>query len=611
MTARVVDRALRPCFPDGYLCETHIVATVMSYDGINHPAPLALIGASTALMISDIPFNGPIASMRLGMKEGKILVNPEIGETGDLDLNVAARPGAILMVEAGANFLTEEQMLDAMQEAHRLMEPIYEFQLQVQREIGKKKRVVEPHKFDPATYECIQGAVGAQMASAFAIREKLERRDALNELRSIAITALGHEATADQLKAVSPILEDLKYKYVRNLAIQTKKRIDGRSLTDIRPILCEVGVLKRPHGSALFQRGETQSLSTVTLGAGTDDEQRIDSILRPDATKRFMLHYNFPPYSVGEARPLRAPGRREIGHGNLAERALEPVIPSAEKFGYTIRLVSEVLESNGSSSMATVCAGTMALLHAGVPLIEPVAGIAMGLIKEGSDYVVLSDILGDEDHLGDMDFKVCGNARGITALQMDIKIDGLSPEIMRKALAQALEGRKHILAKITDCVNSPSNVSEFAPQIFNLKVSTNKIRDLIGPGGKNIKKLVSETGVKIDISDDGMVNIISPTASAAEAAKAKIRMITADPEIGGIYLGQVKRIMDFGAIVEIKPGSDGLCHISQLDNKRVERVEDVVKEGEEILVKIIDIDRQGKIKLSRKDALGKKPSTTP
>lgn len=606
LTARVIDRPLRPCFPEGYFNETQVVCTVVSYDPKNHPAPLALIGASFALMISDIPFNGPVAAVRLGMKDGQYVVDPGPMEITELDLNIAAKPGAVLMVEAGAKFLTEEQMLDAISHAHKLMEPLFELQLQVQKEIGLPKRQV-PAIEKPEDFVSKIETRKASVAQAFAIKNKLERRSAFRKIDEEIISELNPDGDGKKSKIINYLIEDLKYRYMRDMILKTKKRIDSRGLEDIRPISCEVGILKRPHGSSLFQRGETQALGSVTLGSGSD-EQRIDSILTPDASKRFILHYNFPPFSVGEVKPLRSPGRREIGHGALAERALERVLPEPQEFGYTIRLVSEILESNGSSSMATVCAGTMALLHAGVPLKEPVAGIAMGLVKENNEYVILSDILGDEDHLGDMDFKVCGGENGITALQMDIKIGGLSREIMAEALAQAKRGRQHILGKIRDAISKPGELSQYAPRIFQIKIKSDKVRDLIGPGGKVIKKVIAETGVKIDIEDSGLVSIVSPTAESAEAAKKLIRSITADPEVGGVFLGTVKKIMDFGAFVEIKPGCEGLCHISQLADHRVQKVEDVVKEGEEILVKILDIDRQGKIKLSRKEAMGKKPT---
>ncbi len=607
LTSRVIDRPLRPSFPEGYMCETHVVCTVMSLDPEHHPASLALVGASAALMISDIPFNGPVASVRLGMKDGKYVVDPGEMEVTDLDLNIAARPGAILMVEAGANFFSEEQMLDAFDYAQKLMQPLFDMQIELQKEIGLPKRQLVKAATDETLKADVERLAKAGVLKAFATKEKKLRGSSLKEVAKLAHTELNPTADSAVKKQINAAIEDLMYSSMRGMILDDKKRIDGRGMEDIRPIACETGILKRPHGSALFQRGETQALATVTLGAA-EDEQRLDSILTPDASKRFMLHYNFPPFSVGEARPLRAPGRREIGHGALAERAISRVLPDAAKFGYTIRLVSEVLESNGSSSMATVCAGTMALLHAGVPIAEPVAGIAMGLIKEGDKYAVLSDILGDEDHLGDMDFKVCGGARGITALQMDIKIDGLSREIMEKALAQAKRGREFILGKLTATISTPGDISVYAPQIFQLKVKPDKIRDLIGPGGKMIKKIVAETGVKIDIEDSGMVNIVAFDSTSAEAAKKMIRDVTSDPEVGAIFLGTVKKIMDFGAFVEIKPGVEGLCHISQLDNQRVERVSDIVKEGEEIMVKLLEIDRQGKMKLSRKEAMKSKPN---
>ncbi|NDE15633.1 polyribonucleotide nucleotidyltransferase [bacterium] len=609
LTSRVIDRPLRPCFPEGFLNETQVICTVMSYDPKHQPAPLACMGASFALMISDIPFNGPVAALRVGMKDGQYVVDPSPEETVDLDLNIAAKPGAVLMVEAGANFLSEAQMLDAITFAHKTMEPIFALQLEVQKAIGKEKRGVPVNALHEQLMTPVKDLIEADVSAAFQIRTKQERRKALSDATKKAIAALNPDGEAAKTRAIKKIAEEVQYNVVRHGILKTHNRIDGRGLEDIRPISCEVGVLSRPHGSALFQRGETQALATVTLGAG-DDEQRLDTIATPDAMKSFMLHYNFPPFSVGEVKPLRAPGRREVGHGALAERAIQQVIPAKAKFGYTIRLVSEVLESNGSSSMATVCAGTMALLNAGVPINEPVAGIAMGLIKEGNDFAILSDILGDEDHLGDMDFKVCGGAKGITALQMDIKIGGLTREIMAKALEQANKGRLHILGKMTSTITEPGELSEYAPRIFQIKIKPDKVRELIGPGGKVIKKIVAQTGVKIDIEDDGMVNIVSPDVTSAEAAKQMIRTITAEPEIGAIYLGTVKKIMDFGAFIEIKPGSEGLCHISQLADKRVERVEDILKEGEEVLVKILEIDRQGKIKLSRKEALGKKPTVT-
>ncbi|TWW09512.1 polyribonucleotide nucleotidyltransferase [Planctomyces bekefii] len=608
LNSRVIDRPLRPSFPEDYMNETQIIATVMSYEPAHHPAPLALLGASAALMISDIPFNGPVASLRMGMKDGKLILDPPLLETTDLDLTVACRPDAILMVEAGANFLSEDQMLDAITTAHQWMKPLFDVQYEIQKAIGKPKREVPKKTFDANLFEEVLAASKAPIAACFEIGDKLERNKALKAASKQVISALNPDGDDKRKAQIKLILEDVKYKMMREQILGEKKRIGGRGFKDVRNITCEPRVLKRPHGSAMFQRGETQAVATVTLGAG-DDELRIDSIHSGDERKAFLLHYNFPPFSTGEAKPQRGLSRREMGHGALAERAIAQILPDKSKFGYTIRLVSDVLESNGSSSMATVCAGTMALLDAGVPIVEPVAGIAMGLIKEGDRYAVLSDILGDEDHLGDMDFKVCGGENGITALQMDIKIGGLSKEIMREALAQAREGRRHILGKMKSAIAEPKELSQFAPRIFQLKIPSDRIRDLIGPGGKMVKKIVADTGVKIDIQDDGMVNIVSPDVLSAEAAKSLIRSVTSDPDVGGIYLGTVKKIMDFGAFIEIKPGTEGLCHISELEEGRVAKVTDVLKEGDECLVKVLDIDRQGKIKLSRRAALGKKPTT--
>jgi polyribonucleotide nucleotidyltransferase len=607
LMSRVIDRPLRPLFPEHFLNDVMVTCTVMSYDPAHNPAPLALMGASACLMISDVPFDGPVAALRIGMKDGQYILDPKTGDEGDLDLNIAAKPGALLMVEAGANFLTEEQMLDAINHAHKLMEPVFAMQIALQKEIGKEKRKVSPPAWDAEVVKKVNEMATPMTKKAFMIQAKTERKNALSVLTKDVLSAANPTGDSSTSKQIKKMLEEVQFKVMRGTIIEERKRIDGRGLTDIRPIACEVGVLKRPHGSALFTRGETQALASVTLGSA-DDEQRLDNLATPGAFKNFMLHYNFPGYSVGECKPNRGPGRREVGHGALAERALLQVMPDKSKFGYTVRLVSEILESNGSSSMASVCAGTMALLKAGVPIQEPVAGIAMGLIKEGDKFAILSDILGDEDHLGDMDFKVCGGQNGITALQMDIKIGGLTREILTQALAQAKEGRRHILGKMALAITTPGELSDYAPRIFQVKIKPDRVRDLIGPGGKNIKKIVADTGVKLDVTDDGMISIVAMDVPSAEAAKKMIRSVTSDPEIGAIYLGVVKKIMDFGAFVEIKPGTEGLCHISQLDNARVERTEDVCKEGDEMLVKVLEIDRQGKIKLSRKEALGKKPT---
>lgn len=606
LTARVIDRPLRPCFPEGYMNDVHVVATVVSLDESVQPAPLAMLGASTALMISDIPFNGPVAGLRLGRRDGEFFLDPDYSSETDLDLTIACKPDAVLMVEAAANFLSEDEMLAAINHAHDLMKPLFDMQYDIQKEIGKQKIDVIETSYHEDTLVKVNELGRPKIVQALQVNDKIERYKTLALVKKELKAEINPDNDAEIAAAISHGFEEAKYNVMREQILKEKRRIGGRGYSDIRQITCEPGLLPRPHGSALFTRGETQALATVTLGAA-EDEQRVDTISTPNQTQRFMLHYNFPPFSVGEARPLRAPGRREIGHGYLAHKALTPVIPEKSEFGYTIRICSEILESNGSSSMATVCSGTLAMLDAGVPLKEPVAGIAMGLIKEGDDYAILSDILGDEDHLGDMDFKVCGGASGITALQMDIKIAGLSKDIMSEALSQAKEGRQHILDKMNEIISEPSELSETAPRIFHMKVPQDKIRGIIGPGGKTIKKIVADTGVKIDIDDDGMVHIVSPDVASAEEAKKFIRSVTTDPEVGGLYLGNVKRVVDFGAFIEISPGTEGLCHISELENKRVNKVTDVLNEGDEVMVKILDIDRQGKIKLSRKAALDQKP----
>lgn len=606
LMARVIDRSLRPCFPKEYLCETFITVTVVSYDSRHHPAPLAILGASCALMISDIPFNGPVGALYIGADENtNFIIDPGELNLTKLDLIVAARPGGILMVEAGSNFLTEEQIINAIEFAQASMSSLFSIQLELQKEIGCNKRQIPVKQVDSQIKNFIDSKKN-QIIDIFNIKEKKQRNKSFSTLLQSIILELNPDEDIEKSVEIKEYFEHIKSDYMRSLIINEQKRIDGRVLEEIRPINCEIGVLKRPHGSALFTRGETQALASITLGAA-EDEQRLDNLVTPEATKRFILHYNFPPFSVGEARPHRSTGRREIGHGALAERALKNVIPSEEEFGYTIRLVSEILESNGSSSMATVCAGTLALLHAGVPIKTPIAGVAMGLIKDNEKFFILTDILGDEDHLGDMDFKVCGSLNGITALQMDIKVDGISKEILIKALDQAKKAREFILQKITSTIDKPAKLSDYAPKIFNLKIKPDKIKDLIGPNGKHIKKIIANTGVKINIEEDGCVVIVANDNSAAEEAKKLIRQYTTDPEIGEIFLGTIKKVLDFGVIVELKPGVEGLCHISQLENKRIQNIFDTYSEGMEILVKVIDIDNNGRLKLSRKDAMGSKP----
>ena len=609
LMARVIDRPLRPCFPKNFRHETVVTATILSYEHGISAAPLALLGASTALMISDIPFNGPVASLRLGMKNGEYIVDPLEGDEKnlDLDLNIACREDSVLMVEAGASFISEDDMLDAIDFAHKTMQPLFEMQKEIQKEIGKEKWSVAEKFSDDELISTIESSYGDRIKAAFDIPQKAVRTEALRSLKKDVMNELASDADSVRKFLVAQSLDAAKSNFVRNLVLKDRIRMDKRALDEVRPISSEVSVLKSPHGSALFTRGETQALASTTL-ASTDDMQRTESLWSIDLRERFMLHYNFPPFCVGEARMQRSPGRREIGHGSLARRALLPILPDEKDFTYTIRVVSETLESNGSSSMATVCSGTMAMLNAGIPLKESVAGIAMGLIKEGDEYAVLSDILGDEDHLGDMDFKVCGTMDSITALQMDIKIPGITKDILRDALLQAKKGRQHILGKMNEVLPLPEKVSKLAPRIFKIKISPDKIRDLIGPGGKNIKRVSSESGAKVDVEDSGLVSIIAPDIASAQAAKSLIKSFTTHLKVGDICLGRVVRVLEFGAFIEIRPGVEGLCHISQIDKERVDNIEKFVKPDDEMMVKVIDIDKQGRIKLSRKEAMGQKPS---
>ena len=603
LISRIVDRAIRPLFPKGFACETQIVASVLSVDRENDADTLALIGASAALQVSDIPFQGPIAGIRVGRLDGELVVNPLQSQYQDSDINmfVAAGREAILMVEGGARIVSEEDMLEALFLAHEAAAPLLDVQDELVRVAGKPKRVFEEPSIDTALAGRVQAVAIEKLRSALTVAVKQERATAIKAAKREATEALGEEF-ADRAGEVAEALGKLTDGTMRKIIIDESRRVDGRGLTDIRPISCEVGVLPRTHGSSVFTRGETQALAVATLGT-SGDEQRVDALIG-EQYKKFMLHYNFPPFSVGEARPMRNPGRREIGHGALAERALIAVLPSDKDFPYTIRIVSEILESNGSSSMATVCSGALALMDAGVPISAPVAGIAMGLIKEEAEVRILSDILGDEDHIGDMDFKVAGTAEGITALQMDIKIAGVTREIMQQALYQARDGRLHILDKMAEALQTPrEEVAKHAPRILILKIKPDKIRDLIGPGGKMIRSIVEETGAKIDIEDDGTVSIASADGDAMNRAISKIDAVTADAEIGKIYTGTVKKVVDFGAFVEILPGKDGLVHISQLASERVNRVTDVVNEGDEIRVKVLEIDRQGKIRLSLREAM--------
>ena len=603
LTSRLIDRPLRPLFPEGYYFETQVITSVLSADKTGVSDVIAIIAASAALAISSIPFNGPIAGVKIGRVNGQFVVNPDLDvlETSDLHLVVAGTADAVMMVEAGASELPEATMLEAIELAHSEIKKIVAKIEELRGLAGQPKRMVTQEPIEAALTAQVRGLVAGPIREAILIPNKSARQERLDQVLAETIEKLKSD-DVNRTRHVKIIFHGLEYTEVRNMILEKRVRADGRGPADIRPITCEVGVLPRAHGSAVFTRGETQSLAVVTLGT-TDDEQRIDA-LEGEYMRTFMLHYNFPPFSVGEARPLRSPGRREVGHGALAERALKSVIPTKDKFPYTLRIVSEILESNGSSSMATVCGGTLALLDAGVPIKEPVAGIAMGLIKEGDQVLVLSDILGLEDHLGDMDFKVTGTKNGVTALQMDIKIGGITSALMREALAQAKAGRLHILERMAQALNTPrTKLSAFAPRIFPLKVKQDKIRDIIGPGGKMIRSIIAETGVKINVEDTGDVTIAASDEASAQKAIDMIKRLTEEVEVGRIYHGTVRKIMDFGAFVEVLPGTDGLVHISQLAHHRVKAVTDEVSEGDQIMVKVMEIDKQGKIRLSRKEAM--------
>ena len=605
LCSRLIDRPLRPLFPEGYFNETQVIATVLSLDPENNPEIAAMVGASTALMISDVPFNIPIAGVRVGRVNGEFVCNPtnKQQKESDIDLIVAGSKDAIIMVEGGAKMVSEDDLLDAMMFASKSMQGVIKLQEKILTETGKPKKTIPSIKADEELAAKVIGFADSKIRAALNIPSKQERYQRLSDISKELIESLKPNYK-DREDEVTKLFEDLKYRILRESVLTTNTRIDGRGLADIRQITCEVGLLPRTHGSALFTRGETQAMVVTTLGT-SEDEQKIDALSGWEY-KTFMLHYNFPPFSVGEVKMLRGPGRREIGHGALAERAVTKVLPEAEVFPYTIRVVSDILESNGSSSMATVCGASLSLMDAGVPTKAAVAGIAMGLIKEGERVAVLSDILGDEDHLGDMDFKVAGTEEGITAFQMDMKVTGVTKEILRRALHQAKEGRLHILKKMKEAISSPrAELSVHAPRIITIYVRQEKIKDVIGPGGKNIKGIIEKTGVKIDIDDSGKVNIASADDEAAQKAIAIIKELTQEAEIGKIYLGKVRKIMDFGAFVEIFPGTDGLVHISQLAEERVKDVKDVLKEGDEVLVKVLEVDKQGKIRLSRKEALGK------
>ena len=603
LTSRLIDRPTRPLFPDGFYCETQGIVSVLSFGNENISDILGIIGISAALSISNIPFEGPVGAVRLGILADSFVINPDIQEIEECDftLVVAGTENAVLMVEGGGLEVSESVLLEALDIAHKEIKKVVDLQKQLVSLAGKTKRIVTPPQLDEKLVESVSGLALEKIKQAINISDKLLRQDTLNDILKDVITEL-NTGEDDISKDISFIFNKLEKDLVRNMILEQGVRVDGRKPDEVRQISADVGILPRAHGSALFVRGETQALAVVTLGTA-EDEQRIDA-LEGESKKAFMLHYNFPPFSVGEVKFLRSAGRREIGHGMLAERALKEVLPQKSEFPYTIRIVSDILESNGSSSMATVCGGSLALMDAGVPIKSPVAGIAMGLIKEEEKTVVLTDILGLEDHLGDMDFKVTGTESGITAFQMDVKISGVTQEIMANALEQAKKGRLYILEKMAAILPIPrEGLSTYAPRIFTMKIKPDKIRDVIGTGGKVIRGIVEETGVKIDIDDTGSINIASTDEESAQKAIEIVKGIVAEPELGKVYTGKVKRIVDFGAFVEIFPGTEGLLHISQIADKRIEKVTDVLEEGEETVVKVIEIDKMGRIRLSRKEAL--------
>jgi len=603
LSSRLIDRPIRPLFPEKFMNETQVIAFVVSYDGLNDADVLAAIGASAALTISDIPFDGPIAEVRVGRVDGKLIINPthtEI-EQSDLELVVAGTSDSIIMVEGESKELSEEDLLSALKFAQQEITKLVQLQIELKNEVGKTKWEIAEKKVDEELKKDVLELSGEKFKEiVHSVLAKEERSSQNKKLYEEVFVSLS-EKYPEQEKAISTILHDLEKELMRERILSEGIRLDGRNTTQIRPIAVELGILPRTHGSALFTRGETQSLTTVTLGT-KNDEQIIDG-LREEYTKRFMLHYNFPPFSVGEVGRMTGVGRREIGHGNLAERALRMVFPGEEIFPYTVRVISDILESNGSSSMATVCAGSLAMMDAGIGIKNSVAGIAMGLVKEDNRYAVLSDILGNEDHLGDMDFKVAGTSNGITAFQMDIKIQGISYEIMEKALQQAREGRMHILGIMDQALGKPrEQLSEFAPRLISMKIDTDQIGLVIGPGGKTIQGMQRLFGVEINIEEDGTVNIASPNKENAVKCKEYIKKMTATPEVGETYEGVVTKLMDFGAFVEILPGKEGLLHISQIDNKRVEKVSDYFKVGDKVNVKLLKIEN-GKLSLSRKELL--------
>lgn len=616
LNARLIDRSIRPLFPDGFFEEVQVIATIVSHDGIHDTDVLALNAASMALHVSNLPFSlphGPISGVRVGRIDGKLVANPTILELAksDLDMIVASHKDAIVMVEGGANQVSETDLVEALFFAQQEGLKVIAACEDMRKHVGKAKVEFVPPAINQDLFGQVKTLGVESIKDALATKNKLERYQKLEACESAVMgslaSTLGEDTFKEHASSASTYFADIKRSQMRNDVLETQKRIDGRSYEDIRPICCEVGLLPRVHGSAMFTRGETQGLISVTLGTG-DDEQKIDS-LTGESSRKFMLHYNFPPYSVGEARMLRGTSRREIGHGALAERAVSRMAPQEdESFPYTIRIVSEILESNGSSSMATVCGATLALWDAGIKLKAPVAGIAMGMIKEDDRVAVLSDILGDEDHLGDMDFKVCGTEQGVTAIQMDIKVDGLSKDVLIKALEQARVGRLHILGEMKKALpKERDEISKNAPRIYRFRINPDKIRDVIGPGGRVIRDIVARSGAKVEVTDDGTVQVAGVGKDSVDTAVRIIEGLTKEAEINKVYKGLVKRILDFGAFVELFPGTEGLCHISELSDKRVEKVTDILQEGDEVNVAVLNIDRDGKIRLSRRKAMGMKP----
>ncbi len=604
LTSRLIDRPVRPRMHKGWSYETQIIANVYSADKVNEPDVLAVTGASAALCISDVPFDGPIAGVRVGRVNGEFVANPTAAQraASDLDLIVAGSRDAVVMVEGGAQLLPEDVVLEGIWFGHKALQPLLDIQEELTAAVGRAKREYTKPVEDAELKAKVAQLAAEGVKKVLSTAPKLERYGVKRAVKKEVVAAMGEEAAGREGK-IKDIVEDLVSEGMRSMILEQGRRVDGRDFVTVRPITCEVGILPRTHGSALFTRGETQAIVTTTLGT-SGDEQRIESVTKDDSFRDFLLHYNFPPFCVGEAKMLRGPGRREIGHGALARRSLQKILPGKDVFPYTIRVVSDITESNGSSSMASVCGGSLSMMDAGVPVSQAVAGVAMGLIKEGAKTAVLTDIMGDEDHLGDMDFKVTGSAQGVAAVQMDIKISGIDKAVMGQALAQAKDGRLHILSKMNEALSQPrGSISNWAPRITTIKIPVERIKDIIGPGGKIIRGMQIETGAKIDVEDDGTVHVAAVDGAAGARALAMIKELTQDVEDGAVYEGTVVKIMDFGAFVEILPGRDGLVHISELDHTRVRAVSDVLKEGDKVKVKVLGVDDRGKVRLSRKALL--------